>query len=401
MSQMTQMEADSGRVARRGWYAPRGEQGFALFTMLLAVVLLATFASGLLFVSGVDLRSSSHFKTGIQAFQAAESGALHGLGVINGRGVQHFGNDIVVPAQWAALLGDAQRPLPSDATSQYAVSVAADPVDPMNRGIITARGFGPLESAAALRIRLRKGIRADQGALYLANDDVDADFGGRDQFEIDGNDHALDGALNPAGPLRPGISTRNDAVRDDVKSVLSDPQKQKIRGLDFSLDPLNPSVVTTEGPTVTDLDEIVNRILSNNPVTTLNDANLPSGTYGTLAAPQVTHLTNSHVRLNGHMDGVGILIADGEFTINGSANFIGWVIVRGPTIVQSDTSGDDTLVDGNAMILGSLWTGDLVVQVGGSAIIDFCETCMELADRTGNGQNVPRVMTVVSWQEEL
>jgi hypothetical protein len=96
------------------------------------------------------------------------------------------------------------------------------------------------------------------------------------------------------------------------------------------------------------------------------------------------------------MTGVGILIADGEFTINGSADFIGWMIVRGATILESDT-----LVDGNATILGSLWTGDLVVQVGGSAIIDYCLECMELADGTANGQNVPRIMSVASWQEVL
>jgi hypothetical protein len=378
--------------------APHG-RGFALFSVLLIIVLFATMATGALIASNIGLRSSVHYRTGHQAFYAVESGVLHALGVINGRGVQDFSADIANTTQWARLFSPGEFALPSDATSSYIATVAADPADPINRGSITAVGSGPLEAEHLLTVRLRKGIIADQGALYLANDAVDASFGARDQFEIDGNDHNMDTTLNPGGPLRPGISTRNDTVRDAAKAELSDPQKMKVKGLGFSLDPLDPSVMTTAGPTVTDLEQIVDRILSSNPVTEIGDAVLPSGTYGTIDAPQVTHLTNKNVRLDGTMTGAGILIADGQFTINGSANFVGWVIVRGPTVLQSGTLPDGTLTDGNATIVGSLWSGDLVVQVGGSAIIDFCDSCMRLADSAGNGQNAPRVMSVISWQE--
>jgi hypothetical protein len=393
---------DETRTAHSALSLPtRDARGFSLFSVLLIVVLLATMATGALIVSNVGLRSSVHYRTGHQAFYAAESGALHALGTINGRGVQDFSADIAAPENWSRLFSPGQFTLPSDAASSYIATVAADATDPLNRGSITAVGNGPLEAEHVLTVRLRKGILADQGALYLANDNVDASFGARDQFEIDGNDHNMDMTLNPSGPLRPGISTRNDTVRDQAKAELSDPQKMKVKGLGFSLDPLDPSIMTTGGPTVTDLDQIVNYILNNNPVTEVGDAVMPSGSYGTIDAPQVTHLTNAKTRLDGNMTGAGILIADGEFTINGSANFIGWMIVRGPTILESGVNPDGTLVDGNATIVGSLWTGDLVVQVGGSAIVDFCETCMNLADVTGNGGNVPRVMSVASWQEDL
>jgi hypothetical protein len=376
----------------------RSEAGFAMVSALLVMLLLATLAGASLINTGVDLQSASHFKTARQAFFAAESGLFHALGTINARGVQNFSEDIVDTTNWSRLYGPLTKSLISDPGTLYSVSVAADAADPWNRGTITAIGTSDQEARRALRIALRKGQMVGPGALYLANDLVDPDFGARDQFLIDGTDHNLDGTINAANPLKPGISTRNDAVTDASIAELSDPQKTRVRGLGFSLDPLNPSVWTTDGPSVTDLDQIIDRILSTQPVVEVNDHVLASGTYGTPAAPQVTRLTSKTVKLDGQMEGAGILIAEGSFTINGSANFIGWVIIRGETILNTKQV-DDTLVAGNATILGSLWTGDLVVQVGGSAIIEYCDACMALADGIGTGNNVPRAMVVTSWQE--
>jgi hypothetical protein len=376
------------------------EDGFALFAIFLIAIVLGALGAMSSMVSTFDLQMTSSFATGRQAFFTAEAGVLHALNVINRRGVQDFQTDIVTTAEWDRLYGTSVKTLPSDATTTYTITVAADAADPANRGSIRSVSSAPMQAQRVINIKLRKGIIADQGALYMAADDVESDFGARDQFEIDGNDHTLAGALNPSGPIRPGISTRNDSVTEDVKSVLSDPQKEKVTGLGFSSSPLNPSVMTTGGPTVTDLEQFVSRILSSNPVVEVPNNVIASGAYGTLEAPQITHLTSQHARLDGSMTGVGILIADGEFTINGSANFIGWMIIRGATNLGSGLV-DDTLVAGNATILGSLWTGDLVVQVGGSAIVDFCLACMELADSIGNGQNAPRLMSVSSWQEVL
>jgi hypothetical protein len=41
------------------------------------------------------------------------------------------------------------------------------------------------------------------------------------------------------------------------------------------------------------------------------------------------------------------------------------------------------------------------VSVGGSAVIAYCSECLQLADNTGNGQNHPKRMAVVSWSEVL
>ena len=374
------------------------EQGFVMMSTVLLLLLLATAGVASLTLSGIDLRTGSNYLTGRQAFFSAESGILHALGAINARGVQSFAADIADPAQWAAIYGTGPKGMAGDPDVSYTVTVEAAAGDPVNAGFIVATGASRLQGLRTVRVALRKGELADPGALYLANDLVVPDFGARDQFLIDGNDHTVTGDLNPTGPIKPGITTRNDTVTQDAIDTLSDPQKMRVRGLGFDDDPLTPSVATTDGPSVSELDQIINHILGTNAVHEVNDHVMASGEYGTLDAPQVTHLTNDHVRLDGLMTGVGILIADGEFTINGSANFIGWVIIRGDTVLNTKIA-DDTLVAGNATILGSLWTGDLVVQVGGSAVIDLCEACMTLANGLNGGTNVPRFMAVASWEE--
>jgi hypothetical protein len=378
----------------------RDQRGFAILSIFLLLILLASLGAATLLFSGMDLRSTSHYTTGRQAFFAAEAGVLHALSTINGRGVQDFQIDIAPSAQWTRLYGSSPKALPSDGSSAYSVAVTANPADPINRGRITAIGTGPLQARRVLIVDLRKGILGSQGALYMANDDVVPDFGARDQFEIDGNDHNINLSPNPSGPIRPGVATRNDTVTQLAKDTLSNPQKTKVTGQGFSLDPLDPSVLTTGGPDVTDLEQMVAKILSFPGVVEENRNTITNGSYGTLAAPQITHMTSHNVNLEGNLTGVGILIADGEFQIDGNANFIGWMIIRGATILNSRVDSE-TEVAGNAVILGSLWTGDLVVQVGGSAILDYCEACMQLIDGIGPGITVPRVMTVASWQEVL
>jgi hypothetical protein len=374
------------------------ESGFVLVSLLLMTFLLASMGAAALLLSTIDLRSSAHFKTGRQAFFAAEAGILHALGTINGRGVLDFQADIAPTDQWTRLYGADTKTLPSDPASAYRVLVAADSTDPVNAGRITVTGSAPLEARRVLNVRLRKDRRADQGALYLVGSDPPSDPG--DQFDVDGNDHHSDLTLNPAGPSKPGIGTHDDAVADALRSLLSDAQKQQVRGLGFSLDPLDPSVAGSQGPAIADLEQVAARILASNPVVSVADGVLPAGTYGTVDQPQITHLTNAAARVDGAMSGAGILIADGDLAIAASADFIGWVIVHGSTIVESQAV-DGTASDGSATIAGSLWTGNLVIHAGGSAIIDFCSECMDLADATGNGNNVPRLMSVVSWQEVL
>jgi hypothetical protein len=177
-----------------------------------------------------------------------------------------------------------------------------------------------------------------------------------------------------------------------------------VKGLGFSLSPLTPSVLTTGGPGVDDLEVMIANILAATSVVTSSTSNINGNqTWGTIASPTVTHLTSSDVKLNGTAQGAGILIVDGSLTINGTLDFIGWIIVRGNTLInaQADEENDTTLL-GNAVVLGTLWTGHLDIQVGGSAAVKYCSNCLKLVDGIAPPNTlIPRPMRVTSWEEVL
>jgi len=379
----------------------RSEEGFAIFTVFLVLVLLLTLGSASLVNSTLDTKSTTHYLTGNQALFTAEAGLVHALGNVNRIGVLDFKADIA--DRWSTIFGNALTTMPDYPEVSYQVIVQADPADPVNRGSLTATGFAPAEARRVLRVGLKKsGFGGGQGAIYLAGDKVNSEFAG-DAFEVDGNDYDVLGKKTNAAPM-PGISTRNDGVTDGVVNSLNDSQKDNVQGLGFSLNPLTPSVKTTAGPSVDDLDQIVSHILSKPGVVTTNQNNFNGNdTFGTLATPQITHMTNSDVFLNGNAFGAGILIVDGSITINGTLDFIGWIIVRGDTVINVTGNPDDeTDILGRATLRGSIWTGNLKIKVGGKAKVDYCDACLRLADGVAPPDNlIPRPMAVTSWAEVL
>ena len=378
----------------------RGNQrGFALFSTFLLLLLLVTVGSATIFYSVLDLKSTTHYNTGNQAFLAAEAGIQHALSSMNSIGVLDFNQDVV--QRWSTVYGSEQKTVPGYPSVSYQASVAADATDPVNLGSISATGFAPAQAKRVLTVRLRKGSGGKgDGALLLAADSVGTDFSGN-SFLVDGKNYDTFGNLVPGGTAHPGISTRNDGVTSAVVGSLSDEQKANVQGLGFSTSPLTPSVVTTGGPSATDLNRMVNDILARPGVVNDDTHNVNNGdvkVFGTVAAPQITHLTNTDVTVNGSIVGAGILIADGSIDITGTINFIGWIIVHGETVIHTKTADDGTTVLGNATIRGSLWTADFDLKVGGSASVKYCDECLRLA---GNNNNYPRPMQVSSWQEVL
>ena len=379
------------------------EGGFALLSALMLLILGLTLGAASLVYSSLDLKSTSHYVTGNQALFAAEAGVVHSLSNINRIGVIDFSNDVV--DRWAQVYGPEILAMPGHPSVLYQVQVAPDPTDPANRGILTAVGLAPLQARRILRITVSKDtFVGGPGAIHLAPETINSSFRGN-AFEVDGNDHNAFGALT-GGPAVPGISTRNDAVTGSVTSSLSSSQQDNVRGLGFSLSPLKPSVQTTGGPSVDDLDNIVSQILETPGAVTSSPSKYNGGSvFGTLTSPQITHMTSADVQLNGNASGAGILVVDGSLTINGNLDFVGWILVRGNTIINTVWDDDNAItVLGNATIMGTLWTGNLQIQVGGSAIIDYCSSCLQLADGLAppdKGNLLPRPMVVTSWQEVL
>ena len=373
------------------------ERGITLvLTLLLLTVFLTLAAFGLQF-SAMDSKIANNHTTGTQALNVAESGLLHALATMNRIGVTNFKSDIV--DRWGTLFTPNPKTMPNLPQLTYQVQLAVG-ADPGNTGTITVTASGNSRSKRIVVANVRRSQAFDgRGALYLADDHATTKFHGS-AFEIDGNDNDLAGNRIPGGVVKPGISDRSDAVTSAVKGSLSGTQIPSVQGLGYSTDPPNPSIITGGGPSVSDLNQIISDVLSRPGVQTISDSNINGGTtLGTCASPQITHLTGSDVKINGNVTSCGIIIADGNITINGSADFTGWIIVRGDTNVNATTT-DDTTVLGNATIIGSLWTGDLNVTVGGSAVIDYSTPALQIADQiTSGGNPLPKPMTMTSWTE--
>lgn len=374
------------------------QRGFAMAGLLLVVLLLAVVGTFGVMQTALDTRSASHHDTGNRAFYAAESGVMRALNAMNGPGVINFQAEVA--NRWDQVLGTAFFGMPSDPRSGYSVTVAADPANPRDRGRITAVGTGPLLARRTIEITLGKGaFIGPPGALHIAADsNVNATFNGN-AFLVDGNNRNRFGQLANDNRIVPGISTRNSGVNNTVQNALNNQQLDNVRGTGFSWSPLTPSVLPVGGPGVSDLDRFAAELLNNPSLVTTSQRNFNGNdTFGTIASPRVTYMTHPDVRLNGNAQGAGILIADGSVTINGTLDFTGLIIVRGDTVINND----NTTVLGNATILGSLWTGNLSIRVGGSAIISYCHECMGLADFIGGQANLlPRPMSVVAWGEAL
>jgi hypothetical protein len=371
-----------------------GERGLALAIVLFAMtVLLMTMASGALIVTA-DVLATRNTRGASQAHFVAESGISHALQAINAVGVVDFRSNVV--NQWNALFGTASRTFPAAAGYRYAVVALPDAGDPANRGVLqaTATGPGGTRNVAVARV-LRSNIPSTSpGAIYLATDGrTDATFNGN-AWNIDGNDYRYTGGPGPAGPV-PGISTRQQANTAEAVASLNAQQKNNVRGLGYqSGPPIVPSILTSPAaPTTDQLNQMVDTLFSQPGVVRNNSSQVTGNvTFGTPASPAITYFAQSTtIKGNGNASGAGILIVEGDLTIKGTLDFKGLVIVRGRTAVEGDTE-----VTGNATIYGAVWTNDINLVVGGSAIVRYSTQALALANQTVVTGALPAPVNVVS-----
>jgi len=387
----------------------RKQSGAALVMTMLILLVFLTLGAGALLFSALDLKAATSDHTGHQAFFVAEAGIQRALNSINHVGVIDFTNDIAncwstCPGTRTAVWGSDPHVMSADFTSlQYSVQVVADATDPTRKGTLTSTGVGMKNSRRTIKVSLVRGpVGGTPGAVYAASDAVNPQFSGN-SFLVDGNDYDLTGTQVAGGSQKPGISTRNDTATSSVTSALNSSQQNNVLGLGYTSNPPTASVMTTSGPSLGDLNQLITDLLAKPHVNWTSDQINAGDVLGTLDSPQITYLTQDDTKVqatgNGHASGAGILIADGSLTINGTFDFVGWIIVRGSTTIGNSTSNDGTITVGDANILGALWTGDFNIKIGGNANILYSSAAMQLAGASGGGNSTPAPMLITSWQE--
>jgi hypothetical protein len=411
----------------------RSERGMALFATFLMLLLLLSLGSASLVQSMIDLRATSHYRTGVQALMAAESGAVHGLSAINKKMVRHFKEDIV--DRWGSdgtLLGSGQYTLLGDPKSGYSVTVEADTTNPQNSGFVVGYGWAPLdaERIVALQVR-RSSMIGTQGAIFLVNDGFDDFDYASASVDIDGHDYYADGVtLNPNGYDVPAITTQNSTVNDYVKSQIPNDKATNFQGVGYdNSDPTKivPSVLDLGGPNTQDINDVINKIEGNTDTCAisncdpkdkkcLEDAPPPTSncvfktgeaslngadlSYGTPWSPAIIHLTNTDkITINGTWTGYGIIIADGPLDFNGTATFNGLIVCTADLASKKN----DAKLNGTANINGSFWTYGDSLKVAGNIKVHHSSQALEFADNAGLGSkmggNLPRQVVVVGWSE--
>jgi len=368
----------------------------SLFTLMVFIVVCATST----LIAGSDIRATRDARGGSQAHFVAESAIAESLQRVNAAGVVNFQNDVV--GQWAATWGAGTHAFGPVSGYTYTVTPVASATDPTNAGRLIATANG---RESAHNVVVANVVRSDipstaPGAIYLATDQTtDTTFQG-DNFKIDGNDHDMGGGAGPAPPV-PGLSTRNDANRLEALSNLDLGQRDNIRGLGFSLGPptITPSILTSPAaPSILQMNQMIDDLLARSGVVTDNDPMINGRSdFGTTDAPQITHFTHPTgitVKASGDARGAGIMIVEGDLTIQGNLEFDGLILVRGRTNVEADPS--QSIVTGSATVYGSLWTQDINLIVGGHAIVYYSTAALALANQVPGSHPLPSPLKVTS-----
>jgi len=97
------------------------------------------------------------------------------------------------------------------------------------------------------------------------------------------------------------------------------------------------------------------------------------------------------IKANGNASGAGIMIVEGNLTIQGNFHFNGLIIVRGTTQV--------TEVTGNATVYGSIWTEDIQLEVSGSALVNYSSQALALANLVSGGAALPAPIIITSMAD--
>ncbi len=203
-------------------------------------------------------------------------------------------------------------------------------------------------------------------ALTLSTDTATADFSGG-SFTIDGGDHDTSGSPPGNGNPVHGVLTTTTSAQQAVLNALGNNQQDSITGTGPAPDVTQADLDFDPETLLTSLMALVTDTLTTS----------HTGTLGTLTQPIVAYAPNG-ISLTGNITGTGVLIVDGDFTEQGSADWTGLVIVRStPTAPASFAMRGNVSVTG-AVLLYDTHTQGTDLEITGSADLRYSEAMIDL-----------------------
>ena len=204
-------------------------------------------------------------------------------------------------------------------------------------------------------------------------------------IEINGYDHDLNGN-QIAGVVKPGIGVDGETQRQSIIDMINKNKLDQILGAGGT-----PSVVVVND--TVDWAQYA-QLIADNPDYLINDQDKikSSNTWGTISEPKVTFI-NGDIAINNSQSasGCGILVINGNLTINGNFDYKGLVVAFKSTTVRLTLAG-------NAEILGSLVAAgneiDVDVSSGNFRSLYSTEALNKIKDLL-----VTKRFSVLSWYE--
>ncbi len=228
-------------------------------------------------------------------------------------------------------------------------------------------GTNTQNAIAIIETTLRRDSTFDfDQAFTIYGPNVDITYNGN-TFDLDGRQHALNGALI-AGAPRPGLGLMNNNPPNNASTSaaaaftqLAGMQMDNLVGANGDFGPL-PSLSDTTDAIISSSDpDAANLFDPNwlmafvNQLAGFADRVLPAGTYdapswGTTAAPQIT-LINGDAIVQGGGTGAGLLVVKGGLDLNGAITYTGLVFILG---------GDFTMSGANKNIIGGTFAANII-----------------------------------------
>jgi Tfp pilus assembly protein PilX len=329
------------------------DRGLALAIVLMMMAILLAVTGAGLFHSGLSLKATANLKGGTAALQAADAGIQHALAKIPaggdfdsfwaGTGLANF------PCKNSSgstgtCNGTTYKPTLTGSINgyTYTVEVTNDTTvggetatsDANKIVILTSTATGSGGSTRKVRAYIGRSPWLPPGAIYFpgAPANLSETFNGN-SFAVSGNDTNPWQAVGSgsASPIL-GIATTDSGTTTEVNSTLGSSRYGQVTGLGS-----NPSVAVSTTLNVDQLaTDLLNLGVEGTDKKTLSGSSYDTSDLGTSSSnPKIVHLTNSSVSVRcgsgNHPTavGYGVLIVDGNLTVNGLFRWNGLIIFKG------------------------------------------------------------------------